>query len=123
MAAILAGGTENKLLDANRYATKKTIAQGMLDIALLTANASQLKYILQVGDRHEFYSLMLGLITTSIILQVVSASLETILSRLNLNKPESQKVAVYMNHALVGCIMLTLVVNVVKMSFGLDPAA
>ena len=42
----------------------------MLDIALLTANASQLKYILQVGDKHEFYSLMLGLITTSIILQV-----------------------------------------------------
>lgn len=43
----------------------------MLDIALLTANASQLKYILQVGDKHEFYSLMLGLITTSIILQVM----------------------------------------------------
>lgn len=37
-----------KSIDVNRYATKKTIAQGMLDIALLTANASQLKYILQV---------------------------------------------------------------------------
>lgn len=60
----------SKPLDANRYATKKTIAQGMLDIALLTANASQLKYILQVGPRHEFYSLMLGLISTSMILQV-----------------------------------------------------
>lgn len=57
-------------MDANRYATKKTIAQGMLDIALLTANASQLKYILQVGDKHEFYTLMLTLITVSIILQV-----------------------------------------------------
>ena len=42
----------------------------MLDIALLTANASQLKYILQVGHKHEFYTLMLGLITTSLILQV-----------------------------------------------------
>ncbi|XP_039287617.1 ninjurin-2 isoform X3 [Nilaparvata lugens] len=62
---------EEKPLDANRYATKKTIAQGMLDIALLTANASQLKYILQVGHKHEFYTLMLGLITTSIILQVL----------------------------------------------------
>ena len=40
-----------KRLDANRYATKKTIAQGMLDVALLTANASQLKYILQVGSQ------------------------------------------------------------------------
>lgn len=57
-------------MDANRYATKKTIAQGMLDIALLTANASQLKYILQVGERHEFYTLMLILISISIIMQV-----------------------------------------------------
>lgn len=57
-------------MDANRYATKKTIAQGMLDIALLTANASQLKYILQVGEKHEFYTLMLVLISVSIILQV-----------------------------------------------------
>lgn len=57
-------------MDANRYATKKTIAQGMLDIALLTANASQLKYILQVGERHEFYTLMLIMISVSIIMQV-----------------------------------------------------
>ena len=35
-------------LNTNRYATKKTIAQGMLDIALLSTNASQLKYVLQV---------------------------------------------------------------------------
>lgn len=59
-----------KSMDANRYATKKTIAQGMLDIALLTANASQLKYILQVGQKHEFYTLMLILISVSIIMQV-----------------------------------------------------
>lgn len=61
---------QRKALDVNKYATKKTIAQGMLDIALLTANASQLKYILQVGRKHEFYTLMLGLIITSLILQV-----------------------------------------------------
>lgn len=60
-----------KSMDANRYATKKTIAQGMLDIALLTANASQLKYILQVGHKHEFYTLMLILISVSIIMQVI----------------------------------------------------
>ena len=63
-------------MDANRYATKKTIAQGMLDVALLTANASQLKYVLQVGeDNHPFYHLMLALIILSIILQVHSNSI------------------------------------------------
>ena len=59
-----------KSLDANKYATKKTIAQGLLDVALLTANASQLKYVLQVGEKHEFYALMLALISISIVLQV-----------------------------------------------------
>ena len=61
-----------KALDANRYATKKTIAQGMLDVALLTANASQLKYVLQLGENvHPFYHLMLALIIVSIVLQVL----------------------------------------------------
>lgn len=59
-----------KGLDANRYATKKTVAQGMLDIALLTSNASQLKYVLQVGPKHEFYMLLVVLISISIVLQV-----------------------------------------------------
>nr|SVE91820.1 EOG090X07V0 [Daphnia sinensis] len=61
--------TVGKTLDANKYATKKTIAQGMLDIALLTANASQLKYVLQLGHRHEFYHIMVSLIASSIVLQ------------------------------------------------------
>lgn len=44
----------------------------MLDVALLTANASQLKYVLQVGpDVHPFYTLMLTLISISIVLQVI----------------------------------------------------
>jgi len=57
-------------LNANRYATKKTIAQGMLDIALLASNASQLKYVLTVGEEHDYYLPMIILIISSIVLQV-----------------------------------------------------
>ncbi|RWS07452.1 hypothetical protein B4U79_14201 [Dinothrombium tinctorium] len=58
-------------LDPNSYATKKTIAQGMLDIALLTANASQLKQVLQMGKaNNNFYHLLVTLISASIVLQV-----------------------------------------------------
>lgn len=42
------------------------------DIALLTANASQLKYVLQLGHRHEFYYIMVSLISSSIFLQVTT---------------------------------------------------
>lgn len=54
----------------NHYATKKTLAQGMLDLALLTANVSQLKYLLDVGELHPYFHLLLPLIVVSICLQV-----------------------------------------------------
>ncbi|XP_049286643.1 ninjurin-2 isoform X3 [Anopheles funestus] len=112
-----------KSMDANRYATKKTIAQGMLDIALLTANASQLKYILQVGEKHEFYGLMLTLISISIILQVSAALLAVILTLVNLHGGEVQrKVANILNHFSLGFVVVALFCDVIKMNFGLDPA-
>ncbi|XP_021917167.1 ninjurin-2 isoform X5 [Zootermopsis nevadensis] len=111
----------SKPLDANSYATKKTIAQGMLDIALLTANASQLKYVLQIGHQHEFYTLMLWLISVSIVLQVVSCTLALVLMTLNINKPERQHVASVLNHVVVGFVLVAMVADVIKMSFGLDP--
>ena len=37
----------------NYYAAKKTFAQGLLDIALLSANASQLRTMLIIGPREE----------------------------------------------------------------------
>ncbi|XP_043214209.1 ninjurin-2-like isoform X2 [Amphibalanus amphitrite] len=72
-SATISYTAKQRKLDANRYATKKTIAQGMLDVALLTANASQLRYVLQAGDQHEFYTLMVTLISISIALQSIQA--------------------------------------------------
>uniref|UniRef100_A0A182T0B6 Ninjurin-2 n=1 Tax=Anopheles maculatus TaxID=74869 RepID=A0A182T0B6_9DIPT len=98
-----------KSMDANRYATKKTIAQGMLDIALLTANASQLKYILQVGEKHEFYGLMLTLISISIILQVIMGVLNLSLSLMRdcrLHLPEYHRSANVINYIVTGAAVL-----------------
>ncbi|XP_077286909.1 ninjurin C [Arctopsyche grandis] len=103
-----------KGLDANRYATKKTIAQGMLDIALLTANASQLKYILQVGEKHEFYTLLLTLITVSIVLQVTAGVLFVVLgSFFDLNKPEDHKKADILNNVCLAINVLIVSVDVI----------
>merc|ERR1712018_579582 len=93
------GSQRRKVLDANRHATKKTIAQGMLDVALLTANASQLKYVLQVGeDNHPFYHLMLALIILSIILQVITAILLFIVGPMNVDETKNEKVLMILNH-------------------------
>ncbi|XP_069361327.1 ninjurin-1 isoform X1 [Maniola hyperantus] len=112
-----------KGLDANRYATKKTVAQGMLDIALLTSNASQLKYVLQVGPKHEFYMLLLVLISISIILQASAGILALVISAMDGESSNKQKkIADWLYHISVGLMTGVVFCDVIKMTFGLDPA-
>jgi len=63
------------LSPANTYAAKKTVAQGMMDIALITANANQLRYVLEFGDRNAIFYTIAVLIVVSILLQVQPAGL------------------------------------------------
>ncbi|XP_063366946.1 ninjurin-2 isoform X1 [Cydia amplana] len=109
-----------KGLDANRYATKKTVAQGMLDIALLTSNASQLKYVLQVGPKHEFYTLLVVLISVSIVLQLLVGLLFVVIGGLDLNDDDDQPSAVILNDVIVIFIFVISVVNIVISAFGLE---
>ncbi|XP_049540224.1 ninjurin-2-like isoform X2 [Anopheles darlingi] len=107
-----------KGLDLNSYATRKSIAQGMLDLALLTANASQLKYILTVGTAHEFYHLLLTLIIISISLQLFQALLIVVLAVVfDVNKVEEQKRSDYLNNILTGITVISVVVNVIISAF------
>jgi len=46
----------------------------MLDLALLTSNAAQLKQLLDVGTTYPYYALMMTLVCVSIILQVSTGS-------------------------------------------------
>ncbi|XP_023307519.1 ninjurin-A isoform X2 [Lucilia cuprina] len=112
--------TEMKGMDANRYATKKTIAQGMLDIALLTANASQLKYILQVGEQHQFYKLMLILISLSIVLQLMVGIFFVIIGSLNINRKQDQTAAIILNDIILVVIFVISVINVIISGFGIE---
>ncbi|XP_021960378.1 ninjurin-2 isoform X2 [Folsomia candida] len=112
-------------MNVNRYATKKTIAQGMLDIALLTANASQLKYVLQVGkERHPFYTLMVTLISISIVLQVVSGGLALSVNMLRdcrLHLPDNVSSAMLLNYLQLALSTTIAGVNIIISAF--DPAS
>ncbi|XP_042885001.1 ninjurin-2-like isoform X2 [Penaeus japonicus] len=115
-----------KTLDPNRYATKKTVAQGMLDIALLTANASQLKYVLRIGEKHEFYSLMLGLIITSLVLQLLVGLMSFSLSMLRdcrLHLPQYRISALVINHINLISVFIITTLNILISGFGIYPSA
>ncbi|XP_051280220.1 ninjurin-1-like isoform X2 [Dicentrarchus labrax] len=57
-------------LNINHYANKKSAAESMLDVALLMANASQLKAVLEQGPNFSFYTSIITLISISLCLQV-----------------------------------------------------
>ncbi|XP_064606342.1 ninjurin-1-like isoform X2 [Liolophura sinensis] len=103
----------------NKYATKKTLAQGLMDVALLMANASQLKALLNIGPSHEFYYIVLGLLIVSIILQVITGILLLVLGTLDITDKEKQKAANALNNVAVCFIFLITVVNIFVSSFGI----
>ncbi|MEQ2185405.1 hypothetical protein GOODEAATRI_017854 [Goodea atripinnis] len=62
---------QHRPLNMNHYANKKSAAESMLDVALLMANASQLKAVLEQGPNFSFYVPLITLISISLTLQVL----------------------------------------------------
>lgn len=62
-------------LNMNHYATKKSIAESMLDVALLMANASQLKAVLEQGPEFKYFLTVIILIAASLFFQVLAGAL------------------------------------------------
>jgi len=56
---------------ANTFAAKKTVAQGMMDVALITANANQLRYLVEYQQNSSMFYVVMILIIISLILQVI----------------------------------------------------
>eukprot|EP00088_Acartia_fossae_P005059 TRINITY_DN12215_c0_g1_i1.p1 TRINITY_DN12215_c0_g1~~TRINITY_DN12215_c0_g1_i1.p1 ORF type:complete len:126 (-),score=21.46 TRINITY_DN12215_c0_g1_i1:139-477(-) len=104
-------------MNPNRYATKKTVAQGMLDIALLTSNASQLRYLLKVGDAHEYYEPMLALIISSIVLQVLNGLFQLIMGPINLNKDDWKTFLEIINYLSTISAAAIALIDVIKSGF------
>ncbi|XP_002733433.1 ninjurin-2-like [Saccoglossus kowalevskii] len=107
--------TKKRPFDANSYAGKKTVAQGFIDVALLTANGTYLASIWHnhnKGSTPEFFVIInIGLVI-SIILQLVTSLLLVIKYRLDISKEEDQPKAEKMTDAVSVLVMLILFVNV-----------
>nr|XP_055137176.1 ninjurin-2 isoform X1 [Symphalangus syndactylus] len=58
-------------INLNHYATKKSVAESMLDVALFMSNAMRLKAVLEQGPSSHYYTTLVTLISLSLLLQVV----------------------------------------------------
>ncbi|GAV05796.1 hypothetical protein RvY_15871 [Ramazzottius varieornatus] len=112
-------------LRTGRYNAKKNIVQGLLDIALLTANASQLKNLVET-ENHPFFTPVFALLLISIAVQVAVAVLMLVVARLewdeDLDSDKQQKkrnyrAAIVLNDiSTVGVFVITIV-NIFIASF------
>ncbi|XP_008398998.2 ninjurin-2 isoform X2 [Poecilia reticulata] len=111
-------GLSTPNLNMNLYATKKTAAEGMLDIALFLANITHMKTVIEQGAGYRYYAAVLTLISFSLALQIVAGVLIIIIARRDLNVVSNQKRLDYLNNVTTGVIFATTVTNFFVSFFG-----
>ncbi|XP_067303397.1 ninjurin-1-like isoform X2 [Pseudorasbora parva] len=118
----VARATGNRLrpFNMNHYATKKSAAQSMLDVALLMANSSQLKTVLHSGPQHRFYFPLISLISLSISLQVIVGLLLIFIVKYDLNDVRKQPRLNTMNNMAIVFVFFTVLINVIITVLGFE---
>ncbi|CAH2243627.1 jg23552 [Pararge aegeria aegeria] len=96
---------------------KKNLAQGMMDLALLSANANQLRYVLESSSAHPYYYPSLTFISLSIILQVAVGIGLIMNSRYDVKDEKDICKADKINNMTVLGVFLVTIVNVFITSF------
>ncbi|XP_048011067.1 ninjurin-2 isoform X2 [Megalobrama amblycephala] len=107
-------------LNMNHYATKKSVAESMLDVALLMANASQLKAVLEQGPEFKYFLTVIILIAASLFFQVLAGVLFVNMARKNLNDVVNQRKLDIMNNVATGLVFITVIINIFITAFGVQ---
>ncbi|XP_036847212.1 ninjurin-1 isoform X8 [Manis javanica] len=132
----------NRPINVNHYANKKSAAESMLDIALLMANASQLKVVIEQGPSFAFFMPLVVLISISLVLQIgvgvllifLGASLSGRCTqptrstpqrplppvRYDLNNPAKHAKLDFLNNLATGLVFIIVVVNIFITAFGVQ---
>ncbi|XP_071766359.1 ninjurin-2-like [Centroberyx gerrardi] len=115
----LQGGSASNL-NMNLYATKKSAAEGMLDIALFLANVTHMKTVIEQGAGFRYYIAVLTLISFSLALQIVAGVLIIIIARRDINEEANQKRLDGMNNTTTVIIFLIFITNIFITVFGME---
>lgn len=107
-------------LNMNHYANKKSAAESMLDVALLMANASQLKAVMEQGSDFIFYVPLITLISISLILQILVGILLIFIVKWNLNDESTHFKLNILENTATALVFIIVVVNIFITAFGVQ---
>ncbi|XP_024861400.1 ninjurin-2 isoform X4 [Kryptolebias marmoratus] len=113
-------GASASNLNMNLYATKKTAAEGMLDIALFLANITHMKTVIEQGAGYRYYAAVLTLISFSLALQIVAGVLIIIIARRDVTEEANQKRLDSLNNITTVLIFFIFVTNVFISVLGME---
>jgi hypothetical protein len=107
----------------NQYATKKTIALGNLEIALLATNAIQLKTLLgHKGNKDTLWWVSLALVCASLLIQLINACVLVLLGTDDISKERQQHRLVSLNNfSLILSIFVNVINIVLNVIIAVDP--
>ncbi|KAH8373351.1 hypothetical protein KR009_001499 [Drosophila setifemur] len=98
----------------NSYATNKNVAEGLMDIALLSANANQLRFLITYNDKASTYIYSLILVILSLVLQLLVGIMLIFKRRLKrMNRQSYEKT----NDLLVMGVFMITVINIMLAAF------
>lgn len=101
---------ESPNAELSNFVQKKSIAQGMMDLALVSANTNQLRYVMDIGSRHPYFYTSIALIITSLVMQLVVGLALIYNSRFNIRKKHEMRSADRINDlSVIGVFLITLV--------------
>ncbi|XP_029456722.1 ninjurin-1 [Rhinatrema bivittatum] len=110
----------NAAFNVNHFTNKKSAAESMLDIALLMANASQLKAVIEQGPSFSFYTPLIVLISISLVLQIIVGVILIFIVKYDLNNPAKHAKLDHLNNIATGLVFIIVVVNVFVTAFGVQ---
>uniref|UniRef100_A0A8C2L7U1 Uncharacterized protein n=1 Tax=Cyprinus carpio TaxID=7962 RepID=A0A8C2L7U1_CYPCA len=117
-------GLSHTPLNMNHYANKKSALESMLDMALLMANVSQLKAVLEQGPKFTLYSSLITLCHWYIfIYKAILGVLPSYLCSLLMKKSAGHYSLRSQANIMTACIFITVVSNVFITAFGVQPNA
>ncbi|CAG9855754.1 unnamed protein product [Phyllotreta striolata] len=110
----------------NSLASKKSVAQGMMDIALITANANQLRYMVEYNQHSSTFYVNIILISISLILQLAMGIILIYKTWLYMQGKSKQPEAKRLNIYVTAGVFVITIINVFIASFtvtGAPPVA
>ncbi|XP_070610960.1 ninjurin-2 [Erythrolamprus reginae] len=114
------GFSGESVININHYATKKSVAESMLDVALFMANAAQLKGVLEQGPSFRYYVALIVLISVSLFFQMIIGIVLIVMARLNLNNVAKHQRLDLLNNMTTVLVFITLIINIFITAFGVQ---